>query len=473
MKQHRQWLTVFRLRLNASLPAPPPVQHRSLGGICRNAAVIVGAIGWVAMMSGPLSAATPDATSPDRTAYRASLVELMAVLRDVHALAGSDAPGSRVQIDRAARWYGALSDRQVDALSVDLPASRLSAIVVQARRRMDEAAASRAKAVVVANPDVTPAFCSDYPAPVVLTALVTKHVAQHVIDGLEFTCQESIGGFNAALGCEGPEIASAAADIASELADFCGNQQSAATNTAVLQTERSIGQHLDAQLDAVLSTRATQLSIDAAGIGATASNEMTADIRSRLDQDVVQTDAQISDLLDDLADLGNDIADIQSRTDDVVFRVQVSQVNVENIQDRAADLQQKSVALENVMSASRAVAEAAVTDAAALSPSIQAMARQQRRDELAAALGDANARVSGFALPGIAGGRIEEAREVLISDIIALQAVGQGNTAQALSLLAAGDQHYNAGRYTDAWRQFSAAYRALDPHQASTPGALP
>lgn len=412
------------------------------------------------------------AAALDHAAYRKALVDLIHVVRDVRARAGLDAPGSRTQIERAAQLFGGFSDRQIDALAFSLPEMRLRDIVMQARRGLDESPTSHGKTVVVAQPDVTPAFCNDYPAPVALAALTTKHIAQHVIEGLEFTCQESVPpGINNALVCEAPEIASAAADIASELANFCGNQQSAATNDAVLYTERSIGLHLNTQLDAVLSTRATQLSLDAARVSAASSNDTAEDIQADLDQDFSQIQGQIDDALDDLSDLADDVSEIQSSTDEVLFRVQVSQINVEDAQVRSADLQAKAAELTTSLTASRTIANASSGTASMLTPSIEASARQQRRDDLGAALGDANAQISGFALPVTVGGRIEEARDVLIAAITALQTLGQGNTTQALSLLAAGDQDYNAGRYADAWRRFAAAYRVLDAHTIAASGA--
>jgi hypothetical protein len=415
---------------------------------------------------------TSSAATVDYRAYRAALVDLMGVVGDVHARAGANAPGSRTQIELAAQLFGTLNNRQIDALAVSLPEARLRAVVNEARRQLDTSPLSREKSVVVAQPDVTPAFCSDYPAPVVLAALTTKHVAQHVIDALEFTCQESVPpGINNALVCEGPEIASAAADIASDLADFCGNQGSAATNDAVLYTERSIGTHLNTQMDTVLSTRATQTSVDAANAAATSNNALAGDIQSQLDQDVDGIELQIVDALDQLSDLAGAVSDIQSRTDEISFRVQISQANVEDAQDRSADLQAKAAELITSLTFSRTVANAAASNAITLTPGIQATAKQQRRDDLGAALGDADAQISSFALPFASGGRIEEAREVLIAAIVALQALGQGNTAQASTLLAAGDQDYNAGRYADAWRKFSEAYRLLDPHTIADAGA--
>ena len=82
-------------------------------------------------------------------------------------------------------------------------------------------------------------------------------------------------------------------------------------------------------------------------------------------------------------------------------------------------------------------------------------------------MGNPDAQVAGFALPASAGGSLEQAREVLIEALSALQSLAQGDTVSASAHLAAGDQHYNAGRYPDAWREFAAAYRALDPHAAA------
>ncbi len=410
----------------------------------------------------------------DHAAYRASLVDLMGVVRDVHARAGADAPGSRTQIDLAAQLFGEISTREIEALAVTLPEARLREIVTQARSTLDQSPASVGKTVIVAQPNVTPAFCGDYPAPVVLAALTTKHVAQHVIDALEYTCQESIPpGINNALVCEGPQIASAAADIASDLADYCGNQGSAATNDAVLFTERSIGLHLNTQLDAVLSTRATQASVDTANTTATSDDDLAEDIQSQLDQDFAQIELQIADAADELSDIADNISDIQALTDDISFRVRISQLNVEDAQDRSADLQAKASELITSLASSRAVSSAAAGIAETLTPSIEATARQQRRDDLGAALGDANAQISSFALPVASGGRIEEAREVLIAAILALQTLGQDTVPPAMTLLAAGDLDYNAGRYANAWRKFAQAYRMLDPHATALDEAAP
>jgi hypothetical protein len=414
----------------------------------------------------------PPAIALDRDAYRGDLVGLIRMVGEIQARLGQHAPGSRAQLERAAQLYATLDDDQVDALAASLPESQLRAIVSQSRRLLQASPVSRGKDAVAVTPDVSPSFCNDYPAPVALAALATKLTTRFVIESLEFTCNESVPpGVNAALACEAPEIAAATAEIASKFADFCGGQQSAATNQAVLDTERSIGRHLEARLDVELSTRATQLSVDAANTAASSADAKVAEIRTQLDQDYAQIALQIADAIDDLSDLAGDVSEIQSRTDDIAFRVQAVQADVEDVQDRSADLQARAGELQDSLSASLALAALADAGAATLAAPIESAARQQRRDDLAAALGDADARISGFALPASAGGSLEEAREVLIEAILALQSLGQGDTAQALSLLAAGDQHYNAARYLDAWRQFGAAYRALDPHVAAARSA--
>lgn len=410
----------------------------------------------------------------DRDAYRDDLAGLMRVVADIRTRIGPDAPGSGLQIDRATEMFGDLTDRQVDALHASLPAARLHAIVTESQRLLQAPPAATRKTAVVSEPDVSPAFCNDYPAPVALAALGTKLVTRFVIESLEFTCSESVPpGVNSALACEAPEIAAASADVASRLADFCGNQQSAAANEAVLETERSVGRHLETQLDAPLSTRATQVSIDAAATVAASSAARVGEVQDRLDQDHAQISAQIASAIDDLDDLAGELSDIQSRTDDIAFRVQVVQTDVEDAQIRGADLQAKAHELETTLASGLALATTADADATSLASSIAAIAQQQRRDDLAAALGDPDGRNAAFALAAGAGGNLEEAREVLIAAITALQSLGQGDPASALTLLASGDQHYNAGRYTEAWREFSAAYRALDPRPAPARKATP
>ena len=402
----------------------------------------------------------------DHAAYRTDLVALMQVLDDLHVRAGPEAPGSRAQIERAQRMFAAFDDASVESLARTLPLARLHALVTQSQRLLQVRPPARGKTVSVAQPDVTPGFCTDYPAPVSLAALGTKIIAEHVIEGLEFTCHESIGGFNAALLCEAPEITAAAAEIASQLAGFCGDQQTAAANTAVLFTERSIGRHLDDELDAVLSTRATQVSVDAAGQDLAQGDDTLRQLHTDYSEDVAAIDAQIDDAAQQLGALIQTLTDVQSVSADLAMRIQVSQVDVEDAQQRGADAHELAVQLTDLMLTQRALAADLGAEAAALAPAIDAGARQQRRDDLAAALGDPDARIAGLALPAAAGGRIEEAREVLIAAITVLQTLGQGDTAQALQRLTGGDAHYNAGRYTDAWREFSAAYRSLDPHAA-------
>lgn len=418
-----------------------------------------------------LSPALQALTPLERDAYRADLVGLIGIVRDVRTMAGPAAPGSPEQVDRAVHLFATYPDADVDALAVSLPRSELNAIVGAAQGLLKAPRSGAAhKIAVAASPEVTPAFCNDYPAPVVFAALGTKLVTRHIIEAAEFTCHSSVLGFNGALGCEAPEIAAAAAEIASALADFCGNQQGAATNTAVLQTERSIGRHLDAQLDTPLSTRASQVSLDEAADDAGSADTLASDIQDRLDQDYVRIDARLDDALADLAGIAARINDIQSRTDDVAFRVQATQADVEDVQIRSADLQAKASELTASLEATRQVAGQLAGSSTTLAATMNTTARQQRRDDLAMALGDANMRVPGLALPATAGGRIEEAREVLIEAITMLQTIGHGNTASATASLAAGDAAYNTGQFTDAWRHYSVAYRVLDPSTGQDAG---
>lgn len=408
-----------------------------------------------------------------QAAYRKDLVDLIEVVQAVRERAGPEAPGSDATLERAGQLFAQFDDAQIDRLSASLPARQLHALLTEAQRGLLAHDRASPKTAVAAAPNVTPAFCSDYPAPVVYAALATKLVTRHVIEAAEFTCHTSVLGFNAALGCEAPEIAAATAEIASALADFCGNQQGAATNTALLETERSVGRHLNAQLDAPLSSRATQVSADAAASDLAAADAQTADLRATLAQDFVQIDAQLDDAIADLAGLTSQLSDIQSRTDEVVFRVQATQVEVEDAQDRSADLQARLATFDTTLAQVRTQANQLATSSATLTPNIQASARQQRRDDLGLALGDSTASPGILALPGNAGGRLEEAREIVIEAITALQAMAQGNTAAALVSLAAGDTQYNLGHYQEAWGHYAMAYRQLDPHVGQQVGAPP
>ncbi|AVP99103.1 hypothetical protein C7S18_18865 [Ahniella affigens] len=405
--------------------------------------------------------------------YRSDLVAMIDVVRDVRARAGSNAPGSDETLDRAALLFAQFSDAQVDALQTSLTASQFHVLVTEAQRGLRASAPAGAKNAIVAAPNVTPSFCTDYPAPVVYAALGTKLVTRHVIEAAEFTCHTSVLGFNTALGCEAPEIAAAAAEIASTLADFCGNQLSAASNTAMLETERSIGRHLNLQLDAPISTRASQVALDEAADAADSADTASAALQTQHAQDFVQLDAQLDDLVTDLAGLGQQLADIQSRTDELVFRVQATQVDIEDAQDRSADVQARATELNTVLNLARTQSSQLATNSATLASTIQASARQQRRDELGLALGDPIATAALFALPSSSGGRLEEAREVVIEAITALQSLGQGNTAAALVSLSTGDAHYNAGQYPEAWNWYATAYRQLDPNVAAIAGGTP
>lgn len=405
--------------------------------------------------------------------YRSDLVALIEVVRDVRARAGSQAPGTDATLGRAALLFANFSDAEIDALRVTVPGEQLHALVTEAKRALQAPAPNAGKNATVAAPNVTPSFCTDYPAPVVYAALATKLVTRHVIEAAEFTCHTNVLGFNAALGCEAPEIAAAAAEIASTLADFCGNQISAASNTAMLETERSIGRHLNVQLDAPISTRASQAAIDVAADAATSADAQTGALQVQQAQDFVQIDAQLDDLVSALTGLSQQLSDIQSRTDELVFRVQAAQVDIEDAEDRSANLQASTTELGTILSLARNHANQLAASSATLAPSIQAQDRQQRRDDLALALGDTDAAAGLLALPSSSGGRIEEAREVLIEAITALQSLGQGNTVAALVSLAAGDTQYNAGNYPEAWNLYATAYRQLDPHVNALSGGQP
>jgi hypothetical protein len=426
------------------------------------AGVLVGAVLSVVLGGQALAATEP------RASYRAALVDVMTLLTEVNARSGANLSNARVE--RTARLYAALGDREVDALMRSLPEARLRALVSEARRLMAGAPAASGKDVVVSSPNVVPGFCVDYPTPVQIAALSVKLATRHVIDAMEYGCHQISAGFSVAqLACEGPEIAAASAEFASQLADFCGDQQTASSNMGALLTERSVGQHLTQRLDVPMSALATQQSIDAAADSADASDDTAAAARTRLDEGFVRIDARLADALDDLSDLANDVTTVQAHTDDILFRVRVTQADAEDVEERSADLRARAGELDAAATSARVLATALQGGAAALTPEIEREARQQRRDDLGAALGDADAQISTFALPAQAGGRIEEAREVLIAAILQLQSLSQGNTVQALALLGDGDRDYNAGRYADAWRKFSAAYRVLDPHIGAVP----
>jgi hypothetical protein len=440
----------------AAVAKPGVVPVRSGEGFMSIRARFFGAVAL------SLAALSP-AHAIDYVAYRGALVTMIETTRDLRARAGADAPGTDAQLVRASQAYAALTNAQIDQIARALPEARLLAMAAQLDT-MVASAANADKTIVPSAPDPSPAFCANYPPAVAYAALATKVIAMLVIKGLEYSCHEEVLGFNVAAGCIAPEIAATSAEIASQLSAFCTAQNRAASGRAVLYTERSVATHLDAMMDAELSTVATQAAADTASATTSASDSVVTDVSTRLDQQAVRTNATVARALGDLAGIADIVADIQSRGDDIVFRMRVVQADVEDVQIRADNLRDSQAEITASIEASRNSAQSLGVGTTALAPAIESAARALRRDEIAVALSDADGKPSGFALPSEAGGAIEEAREVLISALTALQGIGQGDTTQATAHLVAGDAHYSAGRYPDAWREFALAYRALDPH---------
>ncbi len=387
--------------------------------------------------------------------YRSSLLALFDL---AHQLPTPDgAPASGRAIDSLQTYIRELSPADLEGLEASLPRERVERILALA----DPKQSGAAKLITVATLPVTPSTCEDFPGPVALVALGVKLAAQLVIAQAKAACEQTEFGTNAALGCVAPEVASASAEITSELADFCFAQQRAAKGSSVFETEKSIGEHLNTFVDAKLSTRASQGAADDVQRQVDATTTTTGELETALAADVNQVKTSMANARNATTQLVAELRALNAQATDIQFRNQINLTNIEDVQRRVASVEAIAAELETNLAEIVISAAAIRSSIEGTSSEIDSGLQLARRDSIERTLADSQRVVVDYVLPESQGGQLEEVREVVIRTILDISESDPTNTTGALALLTIGDASFNRADYFSAYAAYGTAYRIL------------
>lgn len=226
-----------------------------------------------------------------------------------------------------------------------------------------------------------------------------------------------------------------------------GDVDSAEINAAYLLADQIDGVVED-NLDAQVSTRATQDSLDQHA--------------TEVDAELATVESQLALAQSDLTGLVSGVANLQAELDDVQVRVTDTQLGVDDLETRVSDIEQSvddlrldfqdltdttdelTVSLDDFIESSQGFE--------ALNLQILIEGDLERKGTAAVSL---------FQLPSAVGGYLEVVREIVLATIEANEAADQsvGNASEAVT---EGDAAFDSGAYRDAYQLYRDAY-----HQAT------
>ncbi|GAB4194763.1 MAG: hypothetical protein Tsb002_26620 [Wenzhouxiangellaceae bacterium] len=433
-------------------------------------------VGVAAMLAITLCA---PAQSSDTTgeSYRHLLYQLIDTVISVRQISGlADSSGD---LQRALQHVDSLSDEQLQQLADGLPAAaeienrlrqlRLELDAIQAMptvgTKTDDVRAADGPGVRTIDfpePEVEIAECANTSASSALALLGIKFLLEEILAGVKWACHETVAGFNSAAACVTPEVLANVAKAGFEFAEFCLKEKGSANSEAMRQTVRNIGEHLNEFVDTKVSTRSTQVSVNAIDTAVATANTALTDIQTDLDEQFPLISANFGDVIDDLTSLSLRLNGLVAQAQDLQQRVQISQVEIQDIDLRTADIQQRA---EEIRDDTQSLLLQMTTTRQQLASHDLAVGQgltRARRERIAEILSDPDRRIVLYLVPSQLGGELEEVREVLIRAIAAIQAIG-GKTTTAVSLLAQGDQAFNGQQYPEAYDFYAQAYRSLAP----------
>ncbi|AVP99102.1 hypothetical protein C7S18_18860 [Ahniella affigens] len=426
-------------------------------------------------LSWPIFAA-PSREPPDAKPPSTSTPQVLQAVLDLHdrwrAARGQELAPASVTMRKVLARAGN------EAFWRQLPLSERNASALQ--RRLQSLATSfnnAANGPISAITPVPKAIEFPEPAPMsrcVSASAATAHAmleawaaSSEILAAAKWACLQTEAGENSAFLCTALAIETEALQTEYDQESFCLGDQRDATLSALAQTQSNVVDHLNQRADATVSSRATQSALDTMQDSLDSLLIRLAELRTTVSTDDHQANAELADLLDDALALANGLTALAADIHDAQFRMQAAQVNVEDVQDRLADLQAMMLPLtqhgEAIRGQQRQVADALT----AAQTAQQTAASEQRDRHLALALGAPNRVVIRYRLPAAQGGELERSREVLIRALNAYAALGI-NTDAASAKLVAGDQAYNLGNPLEAYDLYGQAYRLL-----TTPGAAP
>jgi hypothetical protein len=357
------------------------------------------------------------------------------------------------------------------------PAAELQARIARARANLEAAIKVRpqrraAAAKDIVFPDPSPlSGCVDAGASAAHAMFEAWSISKSVLAAAKWPCIQTTVGANGAALCTALSVETEATETEYELESFCLGAQRDATMTAVAQTQQNVADFLNERADVTVTSRATQISLDALQATLDSLQTRLNNLRDAMVGDDGAIAQGLDDILDDAAGLAAQLAALADDIQNIRFRVEVTQVNIIDAQDRLADVQGQAIELAEEATQLRTHLQTIHSGLTTAQSAQQTAAREQRDRSLAAALGDPDRVVIRYRLPVANGGELERSREILIRALISYEALG-ADTAAARALLLSGDNAYNQGQPLDAYDFFARAYRLLLGTQTTTPALI-
>lgn len=314
--------------------------------------------------------------------------------------------------------------------------------------------------IIFPEPDASIDACNNIPTEVGFSLLTSWQIVNDVLVAMKWGCIQTTLGENAAELCSPSNIATDLAKFGYKGAELCLKEQRDAYLNAILGTDENIANYLSDFADTTVESLATQDSVNTLQEEVTDANTKLSTLANTLSADFSSTESNLSVALDDLDSLTFNLNNLIAISDDIQFRSQVNQVDIEDAQLRAADVQESAEEI-------REETQALITSLSLLENSLQGIVADinseltaQTQAALATALADASSNVIRFKAPAAAGGALEQAREIVIQAILAFTSLG-ADTSTAQALLVQGDQAYNQADYFNAYDFFAQAYQSL------------
>lgn len=310
------------------------------------------------------------------------------------------------------------------------------------------------------EPETSVAACESVSASVGLGLLIEVFTIKEILTAATWECLETVLGENDASACTLANIINETAEAEYRAAEACLTEQRDSYLDAILETEENIADHLSDFVDATTSSRASQSSLDDAQDDLNTAVDDLGTLQSTLESDLISIESDLDESLDDLTALASDLNSLAAMAADIQFRAQVNQVDIEDADERAADVQESTVEI-------RDDTQQAISDLTTFQSQLDTLntinddgLAQQQRSALVAALADSTLQIIRFQLPASTGGALEESREVVSQTIQAFALIGN-DISTAQSLFDQGDQAFNSQDYLGAYRFYAQAYQSL------------
>ncbi|MCG8464768.1 MAG: hypothetical protein MI750_07950 [Xanthomonadales bacterium] len=310
------------------------------------------------------------------------------------------------------------------------------------------------------DPETSIAACASISASEGLGLLIEVFTIKEILTAATWECLETVLGENDASACTLANIINETAEAEYRAAEACLTEQRDSYLDAILETEENIADHLSDFVDATTSSRASQSSLDDAQDDLNTAVDDLDTLQSTLESDLISIESDLDESLDDLTALASDLNSLAAMAADIQFRAQVNQVDIEDADERAADVQESTVEI-------RDDTQQAISDLTTFQSQLDTLntvnddgLAQQQRSALVAALADSTLQIIRFQLPASTGGALEESREVVSQTIQAFALIGN-DISTAQSLFDQGDQAFNSQDYLGAYRFYAQAYQSL------------